>query len=299
MTYGEKQALQAKVLGIERGKLDSGFDEPNVAQSTTEPPTEPVLEQKTSQLQTTASIVPTENDNLSLSAQSPGEMVQCHAAAIEWCKRKIKLVQAEAAELKAAFEHAKKCKWKFDTLERHWKLAVKRVEFFQKMLSAFDAGCYIVPNFPATVFAIRTDKDSPAPNTKIAYTYDPKMTVEITNPLPQGEGEYQNPEPIVEKEYKQITDSSGNKKAVADYWCDGWDTLEFPANMAKLHVMDSATRAMAMKVFDEICMLPDDRKRHADPILIGRIICKTKSPYAAEWKRVSFMLAWHIDTSAL
>jgi len=59
-------------------------------------------------------------------------------------------------------------------------------------LAAFEAGYYIVPNFPATVFAIRTDRDNPKRNKHIAYTYNPKITAEC-DVLPAGEGEYKNP----------------------------------------------------------------------------------------------------------
>lgn len=245
-----------------------------------------------------ASIVPTTGDNFELSASNPTEMVQCHETAIEWCKRKIELVKNETKELFDAFTHAEQRKWKSSVLKKHWELAQKRVDFYEKMKAAFDAGYYIVPNFPATVFAIRTDKDSPSPALKIGYNYEPKMTKESAV-LPIGEGEYQNPEPVVRFDKREVNDGTGNKKTVKDYWCDRWQDLEFPANMAKLHIMAAATRAMALKVFDEVCMLPSDRKRHADPMLIGTIILKTKSPYSSDWKKCSFMIGWHIDTKTL
>lgn len=211
---------------------------------------------------------------------------------MEWCRQKIELVRNEAAELKVAFEHALKAKWKSATLKRHWGLAENRLTFYQKMLAAFEAGYYIVPNFPATVFAIKTDKDSPSKSTKYAYTYEPPMTQEA-KPLPAGVGEYQNPEPVVDSSPAYTDDQ---KRELRNYYCVDWKEIEFPANMAKLHVMEATTRAMALKIFDELSMLPSDRKRHADPMIIGHIIMK-EGTYNT--KRVSFMLAWHIDTKTL
>lgn len=246
-----------------------------------------------------ASVVATTGDNFELSASTPTEMVQCHQQAIVWCRRKIELVTNETTELCVAYKYAKKQKWKCDVLKRHWLLSERRLTFYKKMLLAFEAGYYIVPNFPATVFAIRTEKDLPDGEMKLAYTYEPRMTQEVDRPLPAGEGEYQNPEPSVMKSAYQKDDGRGGKTNVADYWPANWEKMEFPANMAKLHIMDAATRAMALKVFDEVCMLPSDKKRHADPILIGRIVLKTNSRYNSDWTRVSFMLAWHVDTKTL
>lgn len=243
-----------------------------------------------------ASIVPLENDNFELSASNPVEMVQCHAQAIEWCKRKLELVKGEAAELLSAFEHAKARKWKSDTLRRHAGLADKRVTFYEKMLAAFNAGYYIVPNFPATAFAIRRDNDPQ--RRMIGYSYQPPMT-EPAQSLPQGDGEYVNPEPAVSAEYEYAPDEANPNHKVRDYYAEDWREMEFPANMARVHIMEAADRAMALKVFDEIGMLPSDKKRHADPLLVGILVCPTSSAHKSDWKRVTFLLAWHIDTRTL
>lgn len=252
----------------------------------------------------TASIVPTTGDNFELSAQNPAEMVQCHSAAIEWAKRKIQLVQNETKELEDAYVYAKGHKWRWQTLHKHWQLSSNRLEFYKKMLAAFEAGYYIVPNFPAAVFAIRTDKSKPSPNTQFGYVYQPSMNVSVTNPLSVGEGEYKNPTPVVA--HNEYTLADGKGTAVADYRAIAWKEMEFPANMAKLHIMQATTRAMALKVFDEVLMLPSDgrssgshRVKQPDPMIIGRIVCRGKSPYRSDWQRVSFMIGWHIDTKTL
>lgn len=245
-----------------------------------------------------AAIVPVSGGNLELSASTPDEMVQCHGAMIEWSHRKLALVRNEAKELRDAYEYAKKMKWRNDTLKRHADLADKRVVFYEKFKAALEAGYCVVPNFPVTLFAIRTDKKKP----KADYAYyrnlyqhnyeqEPKL-------LPEGKGEYKNPQPVVlQGQGKDFLQQDGTKIHKREEWADRWDDMEFPANMARLHVMHAATRAMALKIFDEIGMLPEDHRRNPDPMIIGRII----KPASAKYLRstVSFLLAWHVCTNDL
>jgi hypothetical protein len=254
----------------------------------------------------TASIVPTEGGNLELSAQNPVEMVECHNGMIEWANRKLEVVRSEARELKEAYEYAMKQKWRTATLKKHSELAAGRVVFFEKMKGALEARYYIVPNFPgAVVFALRTDKENPEGAIYATNWTGMTVTQEVKNPLPAGEGEYKDPN----AESKAVSVyTPPNERQKFNVIADEWKELDFPANMARIHVMKAANRSMALKIFDEIQMLPADRTKRAgnprqsrqpDPVLIGTIICKTKSPYHTDWKRVSFMIAWHIDTKTL
>lgn len=254
----------------------------------------------------TASIVPTEGGNLELSAQNPIEMVECHNGMIEWANRKLEVVRSEARELKEAYEYAVKQKWRTAILKKHSELAASRVGFFEKMKAALESGYYIVPNFPgAVVFAMRTDKECPDGAIYGTTWTGQTITQEVKNPLPVGEGEYKDPNAET-KSMAVYTPATERQKF--NVMANEWKELDFPANMARIHVMKAANRAMALKIFDEIQMLPADRTKRAgnprqsrqpDPVLIGTIICKTKSPYKKDWKRVSFMIAWHIDTKTL
>lgn len=245
-----------------------------------------------------ASIVPVEGGNLELSASTPREMVQSHQAMLGWCERKILVMQSEARELHDAYEHARAKKWKSDTLKRHAALADKRISFYMKFKSALESGFCVVPNFPVTLFAIRTTSKKP----KSGYSYlkysNSKDFSQEAKLLPQGEGKYQNPQPVLLEDPAKETEFKSGSYVEKRHpvWADRWDDLEFPANMARLHVMDATSRAMALKIFDEIGMLPEDYKRNPDPMIIGRIIDPRPSGYH---KRVSFMIAWHIDTRTL
>lgn len=241
----------------------------------------------------TAMTVPQTELDTELSAQTPAEMLACQQNLILWCERKITSMEHEHKELQGAYEHAHAHKWKSDTLKRHAAIAAKRVTFYQKIKAALEAGYYIVPNFPVTLFAVRTKSKKPAPMAKVGLTYVPNLSQEA-QVLPQGQGEYQNPVPVI----RQSPARTENNRTVHDYWATEWDEMEFPANMAKLHIMEATTKAMQEKIFDEMGMLPADHKRHPDPILVGHIVDPRPVGYGPR-KHVTFMVAWHIDTSTL
>lgn len=252
-------------------------------------------------LQTTtpsASIVQTTGGNVELSASTPDEMVACHGAMIDWANRKLDLVRNEAKELRDAYNHAKKMKWRNDVLHRHAALADKRVVFYEKFKAALEAGYCVVPNFPVTLFAIRTDSPKPKPFYALRKSTWHGHFEQAAKLLPSGEGKYQNPQPIIEEStHTQTVQEGGQAVQKKESWADEWAEMEFPANMARLHVMHAATRAMALKIFDEVGMLPADYKRNPDPILIGHIIKPASTRYLQT--TVSFMIAWHIDTRTL
>ncbi len=231
--------------------------------------------------------------DLHLVAETPAEMAQCNAALIEWCRHKIEAVFAESAELKAAYEHALAQKWKTSVLKRHWQMADKRLNYYQKILAALEQGYYIVPNFPITVFALRTDRNKPRGTADVYHweTFEQKSA----SPLPQGEGEYQNPFPVIYERNIPEKNKEGVMVPKKYYFPKEWDDLEFPISMAKPQIMQTTTRAMALKLFDEIGILPKAQAKE-DPLIVGRINLKT-GPYTN--KTVTFILGWHLNTRDL
>src|SRR5439155_15338390 len=136
-------------------------------------------------------------ENIEVTAENATEMQQCQNAIIQWTQMKVAKAQAEADELKAAYEHAVQRKWKSDTLKRHAELASKRADFYKRMLIALEKGYQIVPSFPVTAFAIRTDRKKPL---KMWTTDWRRRHTQESKSLPEGEGEYKNPFPIVYSE---------------------------------------------------------------------------------------------------
>lgn len=229
--------------------------------------------------------------DIEVTAESGEEMQQCQGALITWAKAKLREAAAQSRELKLAFEHAVKRKWKSDTLKRHAALALKRFTFYHKFLEALKHGYQIVPSFPITLFAIRTKR-------KTVKAYFSKSSGWMNNreqdaqALPQGEGQYKNPFPIILED----TENDLEGKEVTKYWASDWDEFEFPVSMAKPQIMEAASRAMALKIFDEIGICPEDPKKQ-DPMIIGNIIVPSSSPYAH--RKVSFIIAWHLNTATI
>lgn len=237
--------------------------------------------------------------DLLLSATKPTEMESCQRGLIEWCHRKILAVKAEWEDLKAAMEEARKRKWKTSTLQRHAGIAGKRVTFYEKILAALEAGYILVPNFPVTLFAIRTDKEKPAALFKVHESnWRPGFNQEQkAKELPVGEGEYKNPLPHTIEECTKVHDGKGGEKNHWECYADEWKEIDFPMNMAKAHLMEATGHAMQQKIFDELGVLPSPYKKK-DPLIVGRI----KDPRASKWERdgvITFIIAWHLDTRTL
>jgi len=226
--------------------------------------------------------------NIEVTAQNTNEMAQCQSALIDWCKAKILVVRHEAMELKEAFDAAVKKKWASGTLKRHSERALRRVDFYERMLVGLEHGYQIVPPFPVTLFAIRTKAKNPD-RKKDHYYYS---THEQYAPgLPEGEGDYKNPFPTICWE-SDPSEKDPNRKT---YFADAWKDLEFPISMARGRIMEATDRAMALKIFDDFGICPESR--NADPIIVARLRRPSWNSY--DMRHVSFIIAWHLNTATL
>lgn len=237
--------------------------------------------------------------SVEFTAENADEMARCQNGLIAWARDKVKATEAEASELKSAYEKATLMKWAAGTLKRHSEIAAKRVQFYSKILSALEHGYQIVPSFPITAFAIRTDRKKPLKMVSTAY-YTPHT--QEPQALQAEEGEYKNPFPLVmERQLAPATASTSEKK---EYWADDWKEVEFPISMAKPKIMEATSRAMALKIFDDIGILPgfasNERNRppKGDPMIIARVRDPRSVPFGSP-RFVSFIVAWHIDTRTI
>lgn len=241
----------------------------------------------------TGKITVVEHGNLCLTALEPGDMATCQQAMILWVTRKIAEIQNDAAELWAAYEHAKAKKWKHTTIYQQALKERKRVQFYEKMKMALEHGYVIVPNFPVTAFAIRTEKSQPLRmitwNKWHTLNKDQKAQV-----LPAGEGEYQNPFPEVQS--RRIRDPEKPTETLVESWASAWQEFDFPINMARPEVMEATSNAMVLKIFDQLGILPSPYKKQ-DPIIVGQIFDPRSTKFSP--KVVTFMVAWHLDTRTL
>lgn len=226
--------------------------------------------------------------NLTVIAEQPHEISEANAALIKWCDVQIAGNAAEILELRAAVESAIAHKWKASTLQSQLRNAEKRAVYYSKLKAGLEAGYCIVPTMgDSDVIAIRTDADNPKSGTTISR-WHPNNFDQKAKELPQGEGEYVDREPNVVNGYPH-KDKDGNE--VRTYWADAFKDVDLPLRFKKPRIMEVTSRAMELKLFDEIAVLP--RSRAGDPMVVGRIINpRNKS-------RMSFLIAWFIDANDL
>lgn len=236
----------------------------------------------------TAQVHPTTID-ISVSGDDRESLAAGQATLIRWCENRLAQATAERDEAQLAFETAQKKKWGSSTLKRIALRLEKVVVYYDKMLAAFKEGYVMVPTFPLQIFAIRTGKKYPK---QIVSTYSSNEFRQDSQKLEAGEGEYKNPLPPV---YQRNLgkDAKGNDQM--QYYPHGWNEIDFPVTMAKPHIMEAVDHAMALKIFDEIGILPSVRTK-GDPL-----ICGTLRDPRDQWgdRKVVFMIAWHVDTRTL
>lgn len=228
--------------------------------------------------------------DLTLIADTPADMIHAQAGLVLWCETKIALCDAERLEAVGNSERAKAAKWSGE--EKRWKRVASRmrakIEFYTKVKAALAAGYYIVPPFPGRVFAIRTDRSWPRHRT-LGRGYDHEQKEET---LPLGRGEYVNPFPEVLEHTDRHKDGAG--KDVVNHWTTPgrFMPLEFPFGLVRPEILDAANRAMAIKAFDRLSVMPEHRR--PDHIVMGDINIPHKPG-----ERVSFFVAWWLNTALL
>lgn len=241
--------------------------------------------------QSNTALVPVCQD-IEVTAIQPGEMLPAQEQLIDWCKRKCAALTAEKKELDDAYEHAVAHKWKSSVLKSHSARIGKRITYYTKIGEALQAGYCIVPNFPVSLFAIRTDKDKPL---KLVSTNRWDRHVQHAESLPSGEGDYKNPAPKVYQ--REIEAALPGKNAVIEYYAEDFEAVDFPIQMAKPRIMEATTRAMALNIFDEFGILPAAKNK--DPLIVGRIKLGGTPKYDRDGGRVTFIIAWHLNTNVL
>lgn len=235
-----------------------------------------------------------EPEDLQLTAVLPQEMITAQAQLLTWCGKKVAAVEYDVRELALAVEQAKRNGWGSSALVRHHGIAMKKLEYYVKLQAAVQAGYYIVPNFPITYFAVRTDKKKPVKMLTTDRWFRRGSKEQLTHDMPLGEGEYKNPDPVIHQSGFVNTEETER-----NYWAEDWqDEIEFPISMAKPLIMEVTAQAMAMKIFDRFGIMPAVVKNE-DPLIIGQIVMRSRGSYGHREKIVSFMIAWHLNTNVL
>jgi hypothetical protein len=227
-------------------------------------------------------------------ASNPGEMQDAQKSLISWAVAKVAELVTERDDYSTNLTVAKKNKWNTKTIERALQRTEKRVLFYSKIKSALEAGFCIIPNFPIEVFAIRTSRKNPRKNLiKNANSWS-HPTQQETNAPPPGDGRYVSP--VAEEASKTVkvaVPAGQPDKTTLMKWAEEFQGIDFPFDLAKPRVLQSTSRAMTLKVFDEMGILP--AQRHGDPMVIGRV--RLKEGY--DLREVSFLVSWFVDTKEI
>lgn len=233
---------------------------------------------------------------MELIARNPYQLQSAHRQMVEWCDRKINEAHDAAKEWQKAIAIAVERKWKVAQLKARLALSQKRVVFYTKIKAALSEGYYIVPNFDCSIFAIRTDRDSPATYRKESkWNRNHKQSARM---LPPGEGRYVSPDPLLHHGEYQDKNAKGELVTKHRWWPVEFQEVEFPFDLTKPAVMEPAAQAMATKIFDLVGVarhtVQGYHTKRGDPIIIGII----KNP-APSKPAVSFFITWAFDLSSL
>jgi hypothetical protein len=238
----------------------------------------------------------TQPENLVVIARNPQEMAAAQASLVGWAERKIFAVAEEIQDFETNIGIAKANHWGTSALERALSRSRKMLEYYRKIKAALEAGYCIVPNFPVEVFAVRTTRNNP-PRQLVHISADVSVK---TNAPPLGEGQYVDDAPLGHEVKKVVQNQyDPNKTEERRFWTSTTfaPDIDFPFSLASPEVLDETAKAMLLKVFDDLGVLPTSARRKSDPMVIGRIKDPRSTTDDQRW--VSFLVTWFVDTRAL
>lgn len=225
-------------------------------------------------------------------AENPAQMKEAQVTMIGWATQKKEQCAVEVRELWESIQAAERGGLSVANLKRAVRRARRRQEYYNKVHAALEAGFCIIPNFPVDVFAVRTTQKNPSKRIHKGRWATPDDTK--TNSPPLGDGRYlSNGVMFQEKEVHSPTDKEPDRM-VRHVWASDFMDVEFPIALAQASVIEATTTAMKRKIFDELGVLPE-RRRRGDPMIVGRIV----DGHGYGRKEISFLVSWWIDTRDL
>lgn len=239
-------------------------------------------------------------------ARSPREMEIAQRGLLEWADRRLARLALAVAEAKENLTIAITRKWKREP----WIVQVKRAEahvvFYTKVRAALAEGYCIMPDLPIRILAVRTHRKRPPKQTTHSDYGNPENHLANVTPpgLPAGEGRYVDNEVNFHRWSTTKKDERGNDRIINHAQATTFDEeFDFPMRLVKPQVLDDTGKALALKIFDEIGILPAmstgtraSAMATSDPVVVGRIIRKT-GPY--KQRQLTFLITWWIDTSQI
>ncbi len=241
-------------------------------------------------------LVPASAADLMVIAHRPEEMRAAQEKTIAWAKAQLQEAQAEILAAELALESARSHKWRLEGFKRHVIEPKKKAEFYEKMVTALEQGYVIVPNFPVDIFAIRTKRDVP---TGEATSMSWARYLQKSERPASGEGEYVDSQPKIEHETWKENNKEGKEVEKHSFYPTQFLPVDFPVKLVAPQILDATARAMALKVFDELGILPErrqlTRRSGVDPMVLGQLVYRRGNTE----RRVSFLVAWWLSARDL
>lgn len=229
-------------------------------------------------------------------ARTPEEMATSQAGLLDWARQKVEAERAELREKEENLSYAKKGKYQTNAWKRQVSLAKHRVIYYEKVLAALEAGYYIVPDMPGIdTIAIRTRRVAPPQKVTESQWGRPRVPDVKSQTLPLGEGDYVNPTPVVDRWDEVRKDRQGRDETYHLAASRAFAGIDFPFHLVKPQILRDFNHALELRIFDQIGVLPQRRKRGGDPMVIGTVLRRV----GYEEHAVNFLLSWWIDTRDL
>jgi hypothetical protein len=235
-----------------------------------------------------------------LVALSPDQLPAAQSQLVAWCDRQMAGIEKELQELEEHRLLAASNGWKMTSIANNARRADQRLRYYSAIKAALDAGYLIVPNMPVDLLAIRVKRDGPTWRALKGLSTSwkvPRFDVPCEL-LPVGQGRYVDEGvPAVDASYLGSPDAKGERHQVTRYKpSHEYVEPDFPVRAVKPAVLEATTRAMALRIFDEIGMVRQDATaRGRDPIMVGRV----RLDGGNATKVATFFLAWWLNPADL
>lgn len=230
-------------------------------------------------------------NNFHVVASTPAGMQAAQDQLVAWAEGKIIAEKDDMAESERALIEARGAGLRQEPFKRRIAKHKQRMTYLRKVAAALKAGYYIVPPFPAQVFAIRTDAKTPR---KGQTTNRWDSITQNAKTLPEGEGRYVSPNPEVWQRTISHRNKEGALVETPQYYAQEFNEVDFPFAMVKPEVIEATRHALQSRVFDEIAALPYFRTK-GDPIIVGRI----KDGSRPHKEPLTFFITWWLDANDL
>jgi len=239
-----------------------------------------------------------------LAARNSGEIEAAKQYMVAWFTRKVGEITEELTIADAAAKYAKEHKWNHAALDGQASRIRKRLGFYEKVLAAIQAGYTIIPDIPIDLFAIRVKRETPnSEMVTVRATTDWEKrqnylpAEEDSQRLPVGEGRYENPthsSRSVERHTEREVIDGKETALIKKVWAIAFDEMEFPIIAAHPAIMNATQEAMSLRIFDQIGVSPQGRRR-GDPLIIGQVCLRQ----GWSTKTISFLIGWNINLRTL